>query len=271
LRPSTIAVYKWRAMTNPDLAAEFDALGPWVTKFVVDGEPFGGEFEVANDTRPGQFHAAFPHAKTILELGSFEGGHTAWLARLDATTHVIGLEGRPENIARARFVLELLGVTNAEVRQANLEELDLTTLGRFDAVFNSGLLYHLPRPWELLERIARVTDSMFLSTHYCTDDSVDATEHGYRGFSYHEHGYEDPLSGLAPTSFWPTRDALLAMVAAAGFTLIDVTWDEVDHPHGPLICLNARAPKRRWLPRRRRPQVRMSGAAAPGASPATPR
>jgi len=227
-------------MTNPSLAADFEALGPWVTKFVVDGEAFGGEYDAAHDTRLVQFHTAFPEAHTILELGSFEGGHTAWLARQAGVAKVVGLEGRPENIARAQFVLKLLGVANAEIRQANLEELDLAALGRFDAVFNVGLLYHLPRPWELLERIARVTDSMFLSTHYCVDSAVDATENGYQGFWYQEYGYEDRLSGLAPTSFWPTRDALLAMVAGAGFPTIDVTYEEADHPNGPLICLSAR-------------------------------
>jgi hypothetical protein len=58
-----------------------------------------------------------------------------------------------------------LGVTNADVRFVHLETFDLTTLGSFEAVFNGGLLYHLPRPWELLERVARVTDQLYLSTH----------------------------------------------------------------------------------------------------------
>lgn len=228
-------------MADADLAADFEALGPWVTKFVVDGEAFGGEYDVEHDTRLVQFHTAFPDVGTILELGSFEGGHTAWLARLPGVAKVVGLEGRPENIARSQFVLKLLGATNAEVRQANLEDLDLAALGHFDAVFNVGLLYHLPRPWELLDRIARVTDAMFLSTHYCTDAKVDATENGYAGYWYQEYGYEDRLSGLAPRSFWPTRDALLAMVATAGFPTVTVTYEEADHPNGPLICLAARA------------------------------
>ena len=245
MRRPAIAVSQWRAMTDPNLAADFEALGPWVTKFVVDGEEFGGEYAAATDARLVQFHTAFPDARTILELGSFEGGHTACLARFEATTRVIGLEGRPENIARAQFVLKLFGVDNVELRHVNLEDLDLTTLGRFDAVFNVGLLYHLPRPWELLERIAGITDAMYLATHYCAEGSVDAEEHGYPGYWYQEFGYDDRLSGLAPQSFWPSRDALLAMVAAAGFPTIEVTSEEVDHPNGPLICLSARSEEHR--------------------------
>jgi 2-polyprenyl-3-methyl-5-hydroxy-6-metoxy-1,4-benzoquinol methylase len=35
-------------------------------------------------------------------------------------------------------------VADVEFREANLERLDLAEVGRFDAVFCAGLLYHLP-------------------------------------------------------------------------------------------------------------------------------
>jgi SAM-dependent methyltransferase len=222
------------------MAAEFEARGPWVTRFVVDGHAFGGTFDVESDSRIAQFQAAFPNARTILELGSLEGGHTVRLAGIEGVTRVIGLEGRAENIARAEFVLQLLDVSNAQVTLANLQTFDLAALGSFDAVFNCGLLYHLPEPWELLARVAGVTECMYLSTHYCDDDAATTTERGYRGCSYQEFGYEDPLSGLGPSSFWPTRDALLAMVATAGFPSIEVISEEPDHPNGPIIGLAAR-------------------------------
>ncbi len=241
---------------SSDLAADFDALGPWVTKFEIDGESYGGQWEVLHDPRVAQFHDAFPDAETILELGSFEGGQTARLARLEGVCKVVGLEGRSENLARAQFVLKVLGVSNAEVALANLERFDLSTLGPFDAVFNCGLLYHLPRPWELLGRILTVTDRMYLSTHYCKASAVNASEHGWPGFWYQEFGREDPLSGLAASSFWPTRDALFDMLATAGFEHVEVMAEERDHPNGPLICLNARRRPRRRRGRRHGPRRR---------------
>jgi SAM-dependent methyltransferase len=223
-----------------DLAAEFDALGPWVTKFSIDGKGFGGDYDAATDSRVEQFHAAFHDAKSVLELGSFEGGHTSSVARLPGVERIVALEGRPENVARAEFVLDLLGIRNVDVRVVDLETFDLGTLGSFDVVFNCGLLYHLPRPWELLARIARVADGMYLSTHYSADESIDTEQHGYPGYWYQEFGYADRLSGLAPASFWPTRAALLDMLRAEGFNRLDVVFDDPDFPHGPLINLAAR-------------------------------
>jgi SAM-dependent methyltransferase len=225
-----------------DLAAEFAARGPWVTKFVIDGQSLGGDYDPLDDAsgRIGQFYGAFPDSATILELGSFEGGHTARLATFPGVTRVVGVEGRPENAARAAFALDVLGVSNVTLHVADLEAFDLTTLGRFDAVFNCGLLYHLHEPWTLLEQIARVSDRMYLSTHVCADDDADVTEHGWAGRWYTEQGYEDRLSGLAPASFWPTRDGLLEMLASTGFTRSTVSYDDPGSPHGPIVSVITR-------------------------------
>jgi hypothetical protein len=156
----------------------------------------------------------------------------------------------------------VLGVTNAEIRHANLEELNRGTLEPVDAVFNCGLLYHLPRPWELLSVVAKITPAMYLSTHYCQDGAVEAWDHGYPGYWYHEFGYEDRLSGLAPTSYWPTRQALLDMLAAVGFRRTEVTSDDAVHDHGPLIGVACRKgssglrPTARRVARRLRSQWR---------------
>ena len=224
------------------LRAEFDALGPWITRFEIDGESYGGWYDAAsgNDERVQQFLAAFPKARSVLELGCLEGGHTVAIARLLGAQRVVGIEGRPSNAERARLVMRTLGLTNVEIRQADLETLDLTTLGRFDAVFNCGLLYHLPRPWELLGRIADVTKGMYLSTHYSRADQVNSEVNGYPGFSYGEYGLDEPLSGLSEQSFWPTREGLLAMLHDAGFGKCNVTYEQVDHQHGPLIGLSTR-------------------------------
>ena len=242
------------AIDHGALRAEFDALGPWVTRFEIDGEAFGGWYDAASghDERVQQFLAAFPKARSVLELGCLEGGHTAAIARgLDAQ-RIVGIEGRPANADRARLVMRTLGLSNVEICQADLETLDLGTLGRFDAVFNCGLLYHLPRPWELLGRIAEVTGGMYLSTHYCRDEQVNAEVNGYSGLSYGEYGPDEPLSGLSEQSFWPTRASLLAMLRDAGFGKCAVTFEQVDHENGPLIGMSTRV---RRFRRRARPST----------------
>ncbi len=227
-------------MDQREIAARFERLGPWVTRFEIDGHVYGGDYDAAHDAadRVVQFHTAFPDVGTILELGSLEGGHTIALAQLPGVRRVVGIEGRDINVERSRFALAAAGVAHAEIVQADLEAFDLGQLGRFDAVFNCGLLYHLPEPERLLVRLADLTDRMYLSTHY--HPTADTTVGGYPGGWHEEYGIEDPMSGLSTKSFWPTRDALITMLRTAGFGTVDVTFDDVEFPHGPLICLAAR-------------------------------
>ncbi|HNG31197.1 MAG TPA: hypothetical protein PK012_15860 [Blastocatellia bacterium] len=68
-------------MTPTEIEREFAALQPWITKFVIEGRAYGGQFDALQDGRLTQFRQCFPSAQEILELGSLEGGHTIGLAR----------------------------------------------------------------------------------------------------------------------------------------------------------------------------------------------
>src|SRR5262249_36578015 len=121
----------------------------------------------------------------------------------------------------------------------DLETCDFAAFGRFDVVFCCGLLYHLPRPWELLAKIASVTDRLFLSTHFTTADPAPLARHGYPGQWVGEHGLHDPLSGLSRQSYSPTLGGPDRMLADAGFRIDPVFAEDFDHPSGPLVTLAA--------------------------------
>jgi 2-polyprenyl-3-methyl-5-hydroxy-6-metoxy-1,4-benzoquinol methylase len=144
-----------------DLVAEFARRGPWITQFVIDGVPSGGDYQV-NDQRVQLFLERFPNAHTILELGSLEGGHTFMLARQPGVERVLATEGRLANIDKAKFIGSLLGVSNVQFKHANLEQLQLQSLGYFDAIFCCGLLYHLPEPWKLISQAPLVAPHLFI-------------------------------------------------------------------------------------------------------------
>ena len=112
--------------------------GPWITQFVIDGVATGGDYQVIDDRRVQQFFERFPNVRTILELGSLEGGHTFTLARHPCVERVLAIEARAANIEKAKFIGSLLGVSNVEFKQANLEQLQLTSLGYFDVFFAAG-------------------------------------------------------------------------------------------------------------------------------------
>ncbi|HTK77648.1 MAG TPA: class I SAM-dependent methyltransferase [Gemmataceae bacterium] len=212
---------------------------PWVTRFVVRGKVYGGGYDTLADPRLQWFCDCFPDARTILELGSLEGGHTWGLATRPGVRRIVALEGRAENVRRARFAQKRIGYKKARFYQEDLESCDLSRYGTFDAVFCVGLLYHLTRPWELLAQVGRVSAGIFIWTHYVGDDDVGAVEGGYAGAWVGEFGQADPLSGLSPRSFWPTRGALKRMLADAGFANVRIIEDTPAHPHGPAITLAA--------------------------------
>lgn len=230
-----------RGSTDDPLWSEFEKRGPWVTKFVIDGKEYGGHFNAMRDTRIDQFFESFPKPRRILELGSLEGGHSFSLASRPPVEHVLGIEGRDFNVEKARFVQRLLKITNVEFVTGNLETVDLASHGEFDAVFCSGLLYHLPRPWELIERISQVSPNLFMWTHYTKEEDVNTEAGGWRGFTYKEIGLADPLSGMSPDSFWPTLDGLQDMLKKYGFKKIKLIEDDPAHPQGPAITLAASA------------------------------
>ena len=201
--------------------------GPWVTRFDRDGRSYGGEVSFAGDARIEAFWRAFPDARRVLELGALEGGHTVELAR--RAEHVTAVEGRRENVERARFATRTLGVRNVRVVHADVEVVGPGAFGSHDAVLCSALLYHLVRPLAVVDRLRDAAPGAFIWTHVDTD-----------GGSWRVEDYlDDPTVGLNPRAFWPTLDAVVEHLRANGFPHVEVT--EEAHPAAPAATIVARA------------------------------
>ena len=227
-------------MNDPsNLAAEFAKLGPWIFQFEIDGQVYGGGISAVGDARIEQFFRFAPDAKTILELGSLEGAQTFILAERPGVRRVLALEGRERNLRKARFVQELLQVRNAEFAQANLEQADLAAFGKFDAVFCSGLLYHLPEPWKLIEQLPAVAPALFIWTQYAKEEEAMEIGDGLRGKIHGEGGPDEPLSGMSATSIWLTLASLREVLSASGYTKIEVIHDDPTHANGPAVTIGA--------------------------------
>ncbi len=226
-------------MSDSQVAATFARYAPWVTRFRVGGHDYGGTFDAPNDSRLDLFWEAFPKACRILELGSLEGGHTIGLAQKPGVERVLGIEGRTANIERARVAQELLKIDNIDFVQGNLEAIDLAQFGRFDAVYCSGLLYHLPEPWRLIAQFPKVADGVFLWTHCSTEAGAESFANGYRGRRQEEGGPDEVLSGLSPDSFWPTLGSLCNMLTNSGFSRVHLLNNHPTHPNGPAVTVAA--------------------------------
>jgi SAM-dependent methyltransferase len=224
---------------KPNLEAEFAKLAPWIFQFRIDGHDYGGAISATGDVRLERFFRFAPSAANILELGALEGAQTFLLAERPGVRKILALEGRAANLRKARFVQELLRVQNAEFAQANLEEADLSRYGTFDAVFCCGLLYHLPKPWELIQRLPSVAPILFLWTCYAPENGSLELPNGLRGKIQGEGGPDEPLSGLSPTATWLTLESLITTLTASGYGSVHVMHNDPTHANGPAVTIGA--------------------------------
>ncbi len=164
-----------------------------------------------------------PEQLRILDLGSHEGGYAIEFGLHGAT--VVGVEGRVENIEKARFVAEVLGLDRVSFVEGDVRELDVEQLGTFDVVLCLGILYHLEAPdaVRLIERCGELSTRMTVvrsAIGLSVDATVTVDGHDYAGRTYAEDIRERGASLDNPTSVLPTRASLLNLLSGAGFSSV---------------------------------------------------
>lgn len=178
---------------------------------------------------------------TVLDIGCGEGTSTVALGRTGA--RVIGIEGRPAVVARARYLRDRLGYANVEFRTGNV--LDESLWERADAVFVSGLIHHLDRPFRLMELIAgNCSNLAYFCTHLAPRDETHRAACHFSGLLHasgsmefrgkalpgirfaegHGSGEETanrsrhPRHGIGNAySWWPTEESFTRAMQAVGF------------------------------------------------------
>jgi SAM-dependent methyltransferase len=176
--------------------------------------------------------------RRVLDLGCLEGGYTVAFAQLGAKRSV-GLEVRPENLVRCRFLKRNLKLRNVRFVKGDVRNLSPAAHGRFDVVFASGILYHLEDPFDLISRTAAVcTELALIDTHVAVAGStahgltgeLETREHAghtYRGATVPEHetgiSWEEMESFQWSSwgnwsSFWLEQESLVRLLGDVGFS-----------------------------------------------------
>jgi uncharacterized protein DUF1698 len=198
--------------------------------------------------------------RTVLELGPLEAGHTYMLEEAGARS-ILAIEANTRAFLKCLIAKEVVGLHRSRFVLGDFEEyLRAPGSERFDASIASGVLYHVRNPVELIHNLARVTDRVFIWTHYYVKERVAAIEHMKHRFGNHEatpaehagfrhtlhrYNYGDFLDttrfagGSEEHSHWLSRDDLMGALRHAGFTEITVGEEEVEHTNGPSISLVA--------------------------------
>lgn len=179
----------------------------------------------------------------VADLGCLEGGFALAFAQRGA--EVIGIEARPENVDKCRLLEEHFELANLRFVQADVKTFGRESSGSFDVVLALGIVYHLDDPVAWLRQVAEATTRvLFVDTHFApVDDAalraldprlramgglegrlLDGWE--YQGRWFHEYDTEAQRDGMLwasysnPSSFWLTKQSLLASLARCGFDLV---------------------------------------------------
>lgn len=181
--------------------------------------------------------------KSIIDVGCLEGGFATEFARMGMTA--TGVEVRESNYKNCLYVKNHVNLPNLNFIQG--DAVDIAKFGYFDVFFVSGLLYHLDRPRQFLEDVARnCGKALIIWTHVTHADETPACKtyslsdlaqnEGLNGRWYPEHGDipADELNQLKwaswdnKASFWVQKEYLLQLLKEIGFDLVFEQFDCLD-------------------------------------------
>ena len=194
-------------------------------------------------------------SKRILELGPMDGAHTHALATRGG--EVTAIEASTRSYLRCLVMKEVLNF-DAKYLLGDFR-LYLEQCPSFDLVVASGVLYHMNDPFDLLQKLSRASDRLFLWTHYYDPDVVMANPQiashlsdrsetvermglrlDYWPYHYNAALERDDFSGGSTSSVrWMTQEGIFAVLSRFGYE-VTVYQDHKTHPSGAAMSLYAR-------------------------------
>lgn len=181
----------------------------------------------------------------VLDVGAWDG-FWSFEALKRGASQVVAIDdfsdflGRPENVDRRAWeTFDLCrdaygyGKDRCERVEMSIYEVNESRLGRFDAVFFFGVLYHLRHPLLALDFLSSVCDKEIYIESAVLDDFSPyqgGLGHGYSGAQVLTEFYPNSELGGNVTNWWsPTLACLGLMVMSAGWEDVEV-WKLTDNP-----------------------------------------
>lgn len=235
--------------------------GEWTSLFPVAGstQVRAGSMDLFNDPRiswAGQQLGGFAN-RSVLELGPLEAGHTYMLHRAGAS-EIVAIEANRRAFLKCLCVKELYALNKAHFMLGDFMPYLESASRSFDLTIASGVLYHMLEPMKMLQHVARVSNRLFLWTHYYDHNIISARPELVRkfgqprkmnldGFTYEcvDYSYQEALNwigftgGTQASSCWLTRASIIDFLRMSGYQRIEFNFEQQDHPHGPAFALCA--------------------------------
>jgi hypothetical protein len=222
--------------------ALFDRLPGWTTKFSIEGSDYGGIVDLCNDVRLRWHIDSVGGIKgyTVLELGPLEGAHTLTMLNAGASS-VDAIEGIENNFLKCLLVKQLFELRDARFIFGNFNE-SINLSKRYDVVSAAGVLYHQTDPVALIQKISRITDTVFVWSHVAGKDSPSGEEIVLNGYKGRVNNYgprtDSYCAGLSTYSIWLYPDEMLRCFNDVGFK--NTIGESSPNPNGDNLLFVAR-------------------------------
>jgi SAM-dependent methyltransferase len=163
-----------------------------------------------------------------LDIGCHEGFYSLAMARR-GVRNVVGIDARPENLERARFVASAMGLDRIGYREGHVETLAAEQSRTFDLTLFLGVLYHVEDPMRCLRQVAAVTSEFCVLETQVVDEVEGFAEWGAREWTRPYQGILALIdetgefaagnreTGVSPMATCPSPKALRFMLKQAGF------------------------------------------------------
>ena len=169
-------------------------------------------------------------AISAIDLGCHEGYFSFMLREL-GVPRVVGVDVRPENLEKARFLAEIRKEEGVEWVQCDCEDLDRCMTEAFDLCLCVGLIYHLENPIRCLRQAAAVCREMIIVETQVVEEIEGETEWGRRDcvMSYQGHFAlidetifdDNPETGRTALALCPSPRAIETILEKLGFARVE--------------------------------------------------
>ena len=170
--------------------------------------------------------------RSIADLGCSEGAYALEFAKLGMKS--LGVEARDTSIARCEYLKFQFQLGNLWYAKDDVRNIE--NYGSFDAIFCCGLLYHLDKPVEFLKKLAGISKTLILQTHYSTHFT---NPYGCGKMVEHEgvigRWKPDPPESTAwaaignTESVWIEKRHLVQTLKDAGYDIVYEQYDFLDN------------------------------------------
>jgi hypothetical protein len=258
--------YKFNALDNyvksvPKAQNAVDIFkGDWSSELPPIDEPLtSGSIPLFSDGRIAwaidQFQGV--SGKDVLELGPLEGGHSFMLENAGAS-EIVAIEANASAFLKCLIVKEIYGLQRVRFRCGDFVEYLRANKRKFDVGIACGVLYHMLNPLELIALLGSTVDKLFIWTHYYDEKIIRANPAlasrfrrtqtcSFEGIHVtgHRQEYQAAVEwtgfcgGSASTSVWLPREDILRCTENFGLRILDIAFEEPEHPNGPCFAFAA--------------------------------